>query len=34
MSWLLENWLLILFVICCIAMMIFMHGAHGHSDDK
>jgi len=35
MDWLLENGLLLFLVLCCVAMMFFMHGGHGKSgDDK
>jgi len=37
MEWLAENGLILLLVLCCVAMMAFMHGGHGKSkndDDK
>ena len=34
MTWLAENWLLLLLVLCCVGMMLFMHGGHGKSDKE
>lgn len=31
MTWLLNNWILLLLVLC-MGMMFFMHGGHGKSD--
>ncbi len=32
MEWLSANWLILLLVVCCVAMMAFMHGGHGKGD--
>jgi len=33
MAWLTDNWLILLLVLCCVAMMVFMHGGHVKSGD-
>jgi len=34
MTWLTSYWLLILLVLCCVGMVVFMHGGHDKPEKK
>ncbi len=34
MTWLAENWFLLLLLVGCVGVHFFMHGGHGKSGDN